>query len=150
MCGVCKPCVVFALLPVQCALCCVCTIASTVYRLCKFCVVFALLPLCCVCKSCVVFALLPARCAVCKSYVVFALLPVQFTVCVSPVLYLHYCKHSVLCVAFALLPAQCAVCVSPVLCLLNVLPAQFAVWGYDKSTYCYVILQFSITFTHSH
>ena len=55
---------------------------------------------CCVCKSCVVFVLLPAQCAVCKS-----------------------------CVVFALLPAQCAVSVSPVLCLINVLPAQFAVWG---------------------
>ena len=28
-----------------------------------------------------------------------------------------------------LLPAQCAVCVCPVLCLLNVLPEQFAMWG---------------------
>ena len=43
---------------------------------------------------------------------------------------------------FALLPAQCAVCVSPVLCLLNVLPAQFTMWGYDKSSYYYFILLF--------
>ena len=35
----------------------------------------------------------------------------------TPVLCLHYCQHSVLCVVFALLPAQCAVCVSSVLCL---------------------------------
>ena len=66
---------------------------------------------CCVCKSYVVFALLPAQsavccvcttasavCCVCKSCVVFALLPVQCAVCGSPVLCLHYCQHSVLCV----------------------------------------------------
>ena len=64
----------------------------------------------------------------CKSCVVFALLAAQCAVCVSPVLCMHYCQHSVLCVVFALLPAQCVVCVSPVLYLLNVLPAQFAVW----------------------
>ena len=40
-------------------------------------------------------------------------------------------------VVFALLPAQCAVCVGPVLCLLNVLPAQFAMRGYNKSSYYY-------------
>ena len=33
------------------------------------------------------------------------------------------------CVVFALLPAQCALCVSPMLCLFNVLPAQFVVQG---------------------
>ena len=33
------------------------------------------------------------------------------------------------CIVFALLPAQCAVCVSPLLCLLNVLPVQFAMRG---------------------
>ena len=47
-------------------------------------------------------------CCVCNSYVAFAL--------------------RVLCVVFALLPANCTVCVNPVLCLLNVLPAQFAMW----------------------
>ena len=46
---------------------CVCTTASAV---------------CCVCKSCIVFALLPAQCAV----------------YVSPVLCLHYCQRSMLCV----------------------------------------------------
>ena len=47
------------------------------------------------------FALLPAQCVcVCKSYIVFVLLPAQWSVCVSVVL-----------------------------CLLNVLPAQFAVWA---------------------
>ena len=82
------------------------------------------------------------QCAVCKSYVVLALLPAQGAVFVSPVLCLHYCQCSVLCVVFALLPAQCAVHVSPVLCLLNVLPAQFAMRGYDKSSYYYFILLF--------
>ena len=48
---------------------------------------------------------------------------------VTPVLCLHYCQCSVLCVVFALLPVQCAVCVSPVLCLLNILQAQFAMRG---------------------
>ena len=107
--------------------------------------------MCCACKCCVVFALLPAQCAVhvshvlclhyfqcsvlcvCRSYDVFALLPAQCAVCVSYVLCLHYCQHSVLCVQ-----VLCCVCtitstvccvVSPVLCLLNVLPAQFALWG---------------------
>ena len=37
-------------------------------------------------------------CCACKSYVVFALLPAQCAVCVSPVLCLHYCQYSVLCV----------------------------------------------------
>ena len=55
------------------------------------------------CKSCVVFALLLAQCAVCKSYVVYILMP-----------------------------AQGAVCVSAVLCLFNVLPAQFAVRGLQQ------------------
>ena len=45
-------------------------------------------------------------------------------------------------VVFALLPAQCAVCVSAVLCLLNVLPVQFAMRGYNKSSYYYFILLF--------
>ena len=74
-----------------------------------------------------------AECCVCKSYVVFALLPAQCAVCVSPMSVCTtasaeccVCKS---CVVFALLPAQCAVCIIPVLCLLNVLPAQFAVWG---------------------
>ena len=54
------------------------------------------------------------------------------TVVVSPMLCLHYCQRSVMCVVFALLPMQCAVCVSPVLCLLNVLPAQFAMRGLQQ------------------
>ena len=56
-----------------------------------------------------------AVCCAYESCIVFALLPVQCTVRVSPVL-------------FALLPAQCDVHVSSVLCLPNVLPAQFTVW----------------------
>ena len=91
---------------------------------------------------CVVFALLPAQCAVCVSpmlclhycqcsmlCVVFALLPVQCAVCCVCTTSSAVCCVCKSCVVFALLPAQCAVCVSPVLCLLNVLPVQFAVRG---------------------
>ena len=92
------------------------------------------------CKSCVVFALLPAQYAVCvvfaqctagavcrvgydkSSYYYFILL--FFYTTASAV-----CCVRKSCIVFALLPAQCAVCVSPVLCLLNVMPAQFAMWG---------------------
>ena len=99
---------------------------------------------CCVCKSCVVFALLPGQCAVCESPVLCLLnvLPTQFAVqglwkvllllfyfaifCTTVSAVCCVCKS---CVVFVLLPAQCAVCESPMLCLLNVLPVQFAVWG---------------------
>ena len=99
---------------------------------------------CYVCKSCVVFALLPAQYVVCVSPVLCLLnvLPAQFAVrglrqvllllfyfaifCTTASAVCCVCKS---CVAFALLPVQCAVCVSPVFCLLNVLPAQFAVLG---------------------
>ena len=154
MCFVCKSYVVLALLPLQCAVFCVCTTASAV---------------CCICKSCVVFALLPVQCAVCVIPVLCLLnvLSVQFAMwgLRQVILLLFYfaifycttanavycvCKS---CVVFALLPAQCAVCcvcttasavccvlclhycqlsvlcVSPALWLLNVLSVQFAMWG---------------------
>ena len=65
----------------------------------KSCIVFALLPAQCAVyvRYCIVVALLPAQCAVCKWCIVLALLQVQCTMCVSRVLCLHYCQHSVLC-----------------------------------------------------
>ena len=129
-CG-CNSFVVFALLPVQCAVCFVCTTASAECRVYKSCVVFALLPAqCAVCKSCAVFAQCTAS-AVCHAGATTSPL-IIILFCYS---LLHYYQRSVLCfvfalytasavccvrksnVVFALLPAQCAVCVSPVLCL---------------------------------
>ena len=67
---VCKSCVVFALLPVQCAVC-----VSLV-----LCMHYCQRSVLCVCKSCVAFALLPVQCAVRVSPVLCLLnvLPAQF------------------------------------------------------------------------
>ena len=109
------------------------------------------------CHVCIVSPLLPAQYAMCVKPVLY-LHYCQCSMTCKLVLYcvhvyLHYCQRSVLCmrvlycvyttasivccmckscVVFALLPAQCAVCVSPVLCLLNVLPTQSAVWGLQQ------------------
>ena len=121
-CG-CNSCVVFALMPAQCAVCCVYTTASAICYVCKSCVVFAQCTASTVCHVgattspliIIIFAIFcttsSAVCYVCKSCVVFALLPVQL-----------------LCVVFALLPAKCAMCVSPMLCL-----------HYTVSTVCSVL-----------
>ena len=69
-------CVVFALLPVQCAVCASPMLCLHYYQHSLLCVQV----LCCVCTTA------RAVCCVCKSYVVFALLPAQCAVCVSPVL----------------------------------------------------------------
>ena len=115
--------------------------------MCKFCVLFALLPA--QCKSCDVFAQCTAS-AVCRAGATttpliiilfcycFALLPAQCAVHVFPMLY------------FALLPVQCAVCVSPVMCLFNVLPAQFAVRGLRQVLLLLFNFTIFIIFTHSH
>ena len=95
------------------------------------------------CNECVssvlytcVFALLPAQCTVCKSCIMFALLPAQYAMCVSPLLGLHYCQRSVLCVLVlhCVYTTASVVCcmrttISTLLCLLNVLQAQFAMQG---------------------
>ena len=84
---------------------------------------------------------------------IFALLSAQYAMCISPVLCLHYCQHSVLCVlilyyvctttsaescvcksfiVFALLPAQYAMCVNPVL-YLHYCKCSVLCEDYDKT-----------------
>ena len=72
VCCVCKSCVVFALLPAQCAVC-----VSPV-----LCLHYCQHSVLCVCKFCVMFALLTAQCAMCVSPVLCLLnvLPAQFAV----------------------------------------------------------------------
>ena len=155
VCCVCKSCVVFALPPAQCAVCCNCTTANTV---------------CCVCKSYVVFALLPAQCAVCVSpmlclhYCRHSVLCVVCCVCITASAVCCLCEScttasavccvwkSRSCAVFALLPVQCAVSVSPVLCLLNVLYTSAVCRAGATINPLIIILfrNFFIVFTHSH
>ena len=73
-CG-CNSCVVFVLLPAQCAMC----VSPILY-----------LHYCQCSVLCVVFALLPVQCAVCSVHTTVS--------AVCCVLCLHYCQCSVLCV----------------------------------------------------
>ena len=85
---------------------CVYITASIVYCVCKSCVVFALLPTQCAVRVspvlCLHYRQRSVLCCVspvlCKSCVVYALLPMQCAVRVSSVLCLHYFQRSVLCV----------------------------------------------------